>query len=51
MDTIVDLVAMTNITFYRIKIYLKCEMTYEVGGWKIHGSACPLVLLFGKNVK
>ena len=44
MNTRVDLVAVTNITFCSIIIYMKCEMTFEVGGWKVLGSACCLDL-------
>jgi hypothetical protein len=44
MDTRVDVVAETNITFYSIRIYMKCEMTFEIGGWKVLGSACHLDL-------
>jgi hypothetical protein len=44
MDTRVGLVTVTNITFCSIRIYMKCEMTFEVGGWKVLGSACRLDL-------
>jgi hypothetical protein len=44
MDTRVDQVAVMNITFCSIRIYMKCEMTLEVRDWNVVGSACCLGL-------
>jgi len=35
MDTRVSLIAVTNITYCSIRIYMNCETTFEVGGWKV----------------